>query len=88
MAPSGPDVSRAASMVTQSQADRCCAAAEGHDSGAPVSTFAPSTVLVTGSDFAASDPPAVALPPEGWRTLVPLPRALVAKHLLLSVFLL
>jgi hypothetical protein len=71
---------------TQADADRCCAASESNDSGQAVSTFVllPATVLVTPPDVAPATPPT---PVDGWRILAPTPPIRVARHLLLSVFL-
>lgn len=82
-----PGDAGATSRVSQAQADSCCAISEGHDSGtstSPVTTFV-SLALVT-SPVPDTDP-ARRVIPEGWRTVVPLHRSPVPKHLLLSVFL-
>jgi hypothetical protein len=75
-------------VLSQTQADDCCAAASNrHDSAAPNASFASSGALVL-------IPVAMALPApqpvpalQGWRALVPLPVSPVPKHLLLSVLL-
>jgi hypothetical protein len=84
---SAPDDGGATSRVSQAQADSCCATSEGHDSGtstSPVTTFV-SLALVTSPvpdiDHARH------VFHQGWRTVVPLHRSPVPKHLLLSVFL-
>ena len=84
--PDSPDAS-SARAVSQSEADSCCAASEGEQSSQTGSTFA-STIspAVLGSLRlvpAASD---VVLRMAG-RAAVPLPPSHVAKHVLLSVFL-
>ena len=75
-------------VVTQAQADACCAASERESSGQPSSTFVTTiTSAVLG--------PAMVLPPsvpplvlsDGWRATVPIPTAPIPKHVLLSVFL-
>lgn len=77
-----------ATAVTQAEADHCCATSEHHDSAPSKSTalFAVSLTLV-------SSPVSILLPAvppraEAWRTADAIPIARVAKHLLLSVFLL
>jgi len=87
MAPSGAD-SRTASMVTQSQADSCCAASGKREPGASVSTFVLSATLSVAPSPLPATVPAFHAGVEGWRALIPVPRAAVPKHLLLSVFLL
>lgn len=74
------------SVVSQSQADRCCAAAEGDESGTPVAAFAPSGALTLAATWHPLEQPARHPAPEDCR--VPL-RACpaVPTHLLLSVFL-
>ena len=76
-------------VVTQAQADSCCAASDTDDS-------TPSSADVSVSMSAALMPRALSTtaPPaaptasfDGWRTHVPLPVGQVAKHILLSVFL-
>jgi hypothetical protein len=74
-------------VVSQAQADSCCAAAaQRHDSAAAGSTFTASGVI-------ALVPVTVLTVPTGpitsqeWRALVPLPVSSTPKHLLLSVFL-
>ena len=80
--------SGSARVITQAQADGCCASSEHETSSESSPTFVAaisSAVLGTG----------VALPPtlpalvlsDGWRMLAPIPTAHVPKHVLLSVFL-
>ena len=74
-------------VVSQAQADSCCAAAaQGRDSAAAGSTFAVSGViaLVPVTVFTV---PTSAIASQEWRALVPLPVSSTPKHLLLSVFL-
>jgi hypothetical protein len=75
-------------LVTQAQADSCCASSQRKESGQSVPLFAPTiSPAVLG--------PAVALPAalpalvlsDGWRTVTPAPTSPVPKHVLLSVFL-
>lgn len=78
----------AAGVVTQADADRCCAASESDDSSAPSAAFAqsiPSAVLGTTA-------PSLDVPPSGIlemrrRLIAPSPPGRVSKHVLLSVFL-
>jgi len=74
-------------VVTQAEADRCCAASEDEDS-AP----SPTNVAFFVTLAVALGPIPARLPePEAhrdiWRASVPMPTAHVAKHVLLSVFL-
>jgi hypothetical protein len=74
-------------VVSQAEADRCCAAAERDDSASSPSNFAFSVTLAV-----VISPVAVLIQePEAhaniWRASVPIPAANAPKHLLLSVFL-
>jgi hypothetical protein len=78
---------RSAPVVTQAEADRCCATPEQDDS-------APSTSIVAFAVSLALVPSAVpvllpdaAARADAWRTAVRVPVTRVPKHLLLSVFL-
>lgn len=74
------------SVTSQSQADRCCAAAEGHESGTPVAAFAPSGALALAATWHPLAQPARHPALEDWR--VPRrSRPAVPTHVLLSVFL-
>jgi len=75
-------------VITQAQADSCCAAAESQNSNqSNPSFFTAITAAVLGVG--------VVLPPcvpalvlsDAWRTSAPIPSAPVPKHVLLSVFL-
>lgn len=74
-------------VLTQAEADRCCAASEQDDSAPSPSgaalLVAPAIVL-TAVPVLIPEPPAHV---ELWRASVPLPTAHVPKHVLLSVFL-
>jgi len=75
-------------VLTQAQADRCCALSERGGSSPSTPTFAPSisvAVLEPGV-MPPTSVPALVLS-AAWRTVAPLPAAAVPKHLLLSVFL-
>jgi hypothetical protein len=75
-------------VLTQAQADSCCASSERENSSQSSPSFvAAITAAVLG--------PAIILPPsvpalvltDGWRTAAPTPTPPVPKHVLLSVFL-
>lgn len=76
-----------ARVVTQAEADRCCAISD-HEDSSPAPSSAPFFVRL-----AVAVRPVAALviaperSPDMWRTSVPIPAAHVPKHLLLSVFL-
>jgi hypothetical protein len=74
-------------VVTQAQADSCCAAgAQRSDSAAAGSTFAASGVMAV-VPVAVLTFPVSTFASQEWRALVPLPVSSTPKHLLLSVFL-
>lgn len=74
-------------VVSQAEADRCCAASEHEDSTPSQSNAAFFVTLAV----ALSPIPGLLPAPEGhadiWRASVPIPASHVPKHLLLSVFL-
>ena len=75
-------------VVTQVEADNCCASSERDNSNQSNPTFVAaitSAVLGTGIVIPATVPALVLS--DGWRTVAPLPTAHVPKHVLLSVFL-
>ncbi|MEQ1908113.1 MAG: hypothetical protein ABMA15_04780 [Vicinamibacterales bacterium] len=76
-------------VVTQAQADNCCAASDTDDSTPSAGAFSLSlsAALVT-SRLATMAPVTTPAPLDAWRAHVPLPGAHVPKHVLLSVFLL
>jgi hypothetical protein len=82
----GSDEDAASRVVTQAEADLCCAASEPDDSSSSPSGFALLTTF-----GAVTAVPALLLQAESRgklsRTSVPIPTTHVAKHLLLSVFL-
>jgi hypothetical protein len=75
-------------MLTQSEADRCCAASERDNSSQSIPTF---PLIISSAVLGA----AVALPTSvptlvlsaAWRIVAPVPTTPVDKHVLLSVFL-
>ena len=74
-------------VVSQAQADSCCAAAaQRHDSAAAGRTFTASGAVALVSVTKFTVPTRTAASQE-WRALVPLPVSSTPKHLLLSVFL-
>jgi hypothetical protein len=84
---SDADDTASARVISQAEADSCCAASE-KDSSAP----SPSTFVLNVSLAIVPSPvhmvvAATAVQPDAWRTLTPLPTTHVPKHLLLSVFL-
>jgi hypothetical protein len=76
-------------VVTQAQADSCCAASETDDSTPSSAAFSLSlsaTLVTSGlSIMAPAAAPAASF--DAWRTHVPFTVSQVAKHVLLSVFL-
>ena len=74
-------------VVTQAQADSCCAASDADDSTPSAVVFALtlSAALLPGTLTTLAPITAPAF--DGWRTHVPLPAGQVPKHVLLSVFL-
>jgi hypothetical protein len=77
-----------ARLVTQAQADSCCAAAEGQNSNQSNPSFGTAiTVAVLGVGVVLPpNVPALVLS-DAWRTSAPIPITPVPKHVLLSVFL-
>ena len=75
-------------VITQAQADTCCASSEQQPSDqSPTSflTFISSALLGTGIIVPAPLPALVIS--SAWRTSAPIPSASIPKHVLLSVFL-
>ena len=75
-------------VISQAQADSCCASAEHKNSNESSPTFVgaiSSAVLGTGIALPVTVPALVLS--DGWRTVAPIPTAHVPKHVLLSVFL-
>ena len=75
-------------VLTQRQADNCCASAEGQRSNQSNPSFVTAiTAAVLGVGvILPANVPALVLS-DAWRTSAPLPIAPVPKHVLLSVFL-
>jgi hypothetical protein len=75
-------------VLTQAQADSCCAAAEGQNSNQSNPSFVTvitAAVLGVGVILPANVPALVLS--DAWRTSAPIPIAPVPKHVLLSVYL-
>jgi hypothetical protein len=80
--------SHSARVVTQAQADTCCAASEHRQSNQSPTTFVgfiSSTVLGPGV-IVPSPVPALVVR-SAWRTSAPIPLGSIPRHVLLSVFL-
>ena len=75
-------------VLTQVQADSCCASSEGNKSNQSTPSFVTAiTAAVLGVGVVLpANVPALVLS-DGWRTSAPIPIAAVPKHVLLSVFL-
>jgi hypothetical protein len=75
-------------VLTQAQADSCCASSEGQNSNQPNPSFvAAITVAVLGVGVVRpANVPALVLS-DAWRTSAPISIAPVPRHILLSVFL-
>lgn len=83
-----PQDSGSGRVLTQAQADSCCAASEGRNSDTSNPSFATTVtaaVLGVGTVLPASVPAHVLR--DAWRRLAPIPIAPVPRHVLLSVFL-
>jgi hypothetical protein len=76
-------------VITQAQADSCCAASDTNDSTPSTAVFSLSVSAVLVSSTLHTLAPIMAPPSffDAWRTDVPLPRGHVPKYVLLSVFL-
>jgi hypothetical protein len=74
-------------VITQLEADTCCASSEREHSSQPNPTFiAAISIAVLGSGIVLpARVPALVLS-DAWRTVAPIPIRPVPKHLLLSVF--
>ena len=75
-------------VITQAQADSCCAAAEGQDSDQsnPSSVTAITAAVLGVGVVLPANVPALVLS-DAWRTSAPIPITPIPKHVLLSVFL-
>ena len=75
-------------VLTQAQADSCCASSEGKSSNQSNPSFVSAiTAAVLGAGVVRpANVPALVLS-DAWRTSLPIPIAPVPRHVLLSVFL-
>jgi hypothetical protein len=79
---------RSERVVTQAQADSCCAASDTDDSTPSSGAFSVALSVALGNSGLSTEVPVTAPASFGaWRTHVPLPAGPVPKHVLLSVFL-
>jgi hypothetical protein len=75
-------------VITQAQADNCCALSEPDHSSQPNPTLvATISNAVLGNGVVLPDPTPALMLSDGWRATAPIPIAPVPKHVLLSVFL-
>jgi hypothetical protein len=75
-------------VITQAQADSCCASAERETSSQSSPTFVTAVFsAVLGTGIALPVPVPALVLTNGWRAVAPIPPAHVPKHVLLSVFL-
>ena len=83
----GSDESSSQRVVTQAQADACCAASERDQSHStnPTAVAVSAAVLGSGVVLPITTPPLVLT--DGWRTDTPVPSPPIPRHVLLSVFL-
>jgi hypothetical protein len=82
------DESTSGKAFTQAEADSCCASSEREDSShSNPSAVAPISNAVLGEGVVIPQPIPSLLLSDRWRTAVPIPAAPVARHVLLSVFL-
>ena len=74
-------------VVSQAQADSCCAKSARNDSATTGSGFVRSSALALAPSPVPVILPTLRSPLTAWDPLLPLPRSPLRKHLLLSVFL-
>lgn len=75
-------------VITQAQADGCCASSEREESSQSTPTFAPTiSSAVLGPAIALPENVPALVLSDAWRTVTPLPASVVPRHVLLSVFL-
>jgi hypothetical protein len=83
----GGDDGGSTRVVTQAEADRCCAASERDDPAPSPATVAFSVPLSVIAGAVPALLPELPRQPHAWRTVMPPAPAHVPKHVLLSVFL-
>ena len=84
----GGESSGSERVISQAQADACCAVSEGQQSNQSTPTVV--TVIssaVLGVGVVVPMPAPALVLSDGWRTVAPVPIAPVPRHVLLSVFL-
>jgi hypothetical protein len=74
-------------VLTQLEADDCCAASEREESGQSSPAFVLTSAVLGSGTVLPVTVPALVLT-DGWRPAAPIPIAPVPRHILLSVFLL
>lgn len=74
-------------VVSQAEADRCCASSERDESAPSSPSFVLTVVLAVVTSPVPFAVPQIGPALEAWRTVVPIPATHVSKHLLLSVLL-
>jgi hypothetical protein len=89
MHPTESDRSGATRVVTQAQADSCCALSEQEQAGQSSQPFAaPVSSAVLGPGIVVAPAPPRLVVTDTWRTGAPVPSPPVSMHVLLAVFLL
>jgi len=77
-----------ARLLTQAEADSCCASSEGEASSPSPRSFAAAMSLAAlGSGVALPPSVPTLFVSDGWRVTAPVPIATIPRHVLLSVFL-
>jgi hypothetical protein len=74
-------------VISQAEADRCCASSERDESVPSSSSFVFAVALVAVTSPVPFVVPEIGQAIEAWRTVVPVPGTHVSKHILLSVLL-
>jgi len=84
----GGDSSGSEQVISQAQADACCAISEREQSNPSTPTFVTMiSSAVLGVGVVVPMPAPALVLSDGWRTAAPIPIAPVPRHVLLSVFL-
>jgi hypothetical protein len=84
---SDSDEQGAKRVISQAEADRCCASSERDESAPSSPSFVLTVALAPVTSPAPLVVPQIGPELEAWRTVVPIPATHVSKHLLLSVLL-
>ena len=74
-------------LISQAEADRCCASSEREESAPSSPSFVIAVALAPVTIPVPFVAPEIGPAFDAWRTVVPIPAAHVSKHLLLSVLL-